>query len=54
MRFQFGFRSEEGVENMKLFVIANTVVLLTTMTYPHIQTLFGMITDALYGADGVL
>ncbi|CAH0714597.1 unnamed protein product, partial [Brenthis ino] len=47
-------RSEEGMENMKLFVIANTIVLLTTMTYSHIQYFIGMISDALYGADGVL
>ncbi|XP_045768342.1 uncharacterized protein LOC123869462 [Maniola jurtina] len=44
-------RSEEGVENMKLFVIANTIVLLTTLAYPHMQLMYEIISDAIYGID---
>nr|XP_026500935.1 uncharacterized protein LOC113404279 [Vanessa tameamea]XP_026500941.1 uncharacterized protein LOC113404279 [Vanessa tameamea]XP_026500949.1 uncharacterized protein LOC113404279 [Vanessa tameamea] len=47
-------RSSEGLENMKLFVIANSIVLLTTITYPHIQFVIEFITDALYGPDSLI
>ncbi|KAL9896062.1 uncharacterized protein LOC119639373 [Glossina fuscipes] len=30
-------RSDEGVEMMKLFVFANTVLLIVTQAWPHIQ-----------------
>ncbi|OWR43912.1 hypothetical protein KGM_206246 [Danaus plexippus plexippus] len=47
-------RSTEGIENMRLFVIANSIVLLTTLAYPHLQFIIGCITDALYGPDGII
>ncbi|CAH2108539.1 unnamed protein product [Euphydryas editha] len=46
-------RSADGLENMKLFVIANSIVLLTTITYPHIKYMIEIITDALYGPDSI-
>ncbi|CAH2260206.1 jg26281, partial [Pararge aegeria aegeria] len=46
-------RSTEGVENMRLFVIANTIVLLTTLAYPHMQLMIEIISEAVYGPDGI-
>ncbi|CAH2076875.1 unnamed protein product, partial [Iphiclides podalirius] len=44
-------RSADGQENMKLFVIANSVVLLTTLMFPYIQLVVDFIYDSIYGPD---
>ncbi|RVE40591.1 hypothetical protein evm_014759 [Chilo suppressalis] len=44
-------KSTDGIETMKLFVIANTIVMLTTIVYPHIQTAYQIIYDMIYGPD---
>lgn len=38
---------------MKLFVIANSIVMLTTIVYPHIQNVYGILSDMLYGDDDI-
>lgn len=45
------FRSSDGLETMKLFVIANSVVMLTTIVYPQIQNVYGILFDMFYGDD---
>lgn len=49
--FNFNFRSSDGMETMKLFVLANSIVMLTTIAYPHIQTIFSIISEMIYGID---
>ncbi|XP_038215083.1 uncharacterized protein LOC119834703 [Zerene cesonia] len=44
-------RSDDGLENMKLFVIANSIVLLTTLVYPQLQTVFDIISETVYGTE---
>ncbi|CAG9785755.1 unnamed protein product [Diatraea saccharalis] len=44
-------RSTDGIDTMKLFVIANTIVMLTTIVYPHIQTAYEIVYDMIYGPD---
>ncbi|XP_075974395.1 exit protein of rhodopsin and TRP A [Anticarsia gemmatalis] len=44
-------RSSDGLETMKLFVIANSIVMLTTLVYPHIQIVFEIVSDMIHGAD---
>ncbi|XP_045495322.1 uncharacterized protein LOC123694067 [Colias croceus] len=44
-------RSDDGLENMKLFVIANSIVLLTTLVYPQLQIVFNIISEAIYGTE---
>lgn len=44
-------RSPDGLDTMKLFVIANSIVMLTTIVYPHIQTVYGILVDTFYGDD---
>ncbi|KAI8422717.1 hypothetical protein MSG28_006482 [Choristoneura fumiferana] len=44
-------KSSDGMETMKLFVLANSVVMLTTIAYPHIQTIFSIILAMIYGTD---
>lgn len=39
------------METMKLFVLANSIVMLTTIAYPHIQTIFSIISEMIYGTD---
>lgn len=38
---------------MKLFVVANSIVLLTTLAYPHVQTVLDIVYDAFYGPDAL-
>lgn len=45
------FRSSDGLETMKLFVIANSIVMLTTLVYPHVQAVFEIVSDMIYGSD---
>ncbi|CAH4029378.1 unnamed protein product [Pieris brassicae] len=44
-------RSADGLENMKLFVIANSIVILTTLVYPQLRVIFDMISETIYGTD---
>ncbi|OXU17190.1 hypothetical protein TSAR_014738 [Trichomalopsis sarcophagae] len=44
-------RSGDGVDMMRLFVIANSLVVLLTMTWPHIQLTFGIIRELIFGED---
>ncbi|XP_063384675.1 uncharacterized protein LOC134670785 [Cydia fagiglandana] len=44
-------RSEDGMDTMKLFVLANSIVMVTTIAYPHIQTIFSVISEIIYGED---
>ncbi|XP_063365024.1 uncharacterized protein LOC134653566 [Cydia amplana] len=44
-------RSEDGMDTMKLFVLANSIVVVTTIAYPHIQTIFSVISEMIYGED---
>ncbi|KAH9642832.1 hypothetical protein HF086_008463, partial [Spodoptera exigua] len=44
-------RSSDGLETMKLFVIANSIVMLTTIVYPHAQAIFEIVSDMIYGTD---
>ncbi|XP_028168199.1 uncharacterized protein LOC114358427 [Ostrinia furnacalis] len=44
-------RSSDGIETMKLFVIANTIVMLTTIVYPHVQTAIEIISEMIYDPD---
>ncbi|KAG6461632.1 hypothetical protein O3G_MSEX012755 [Manduca sexta] len=44
-------RSPDGLETMKLFVIANSIVMLTTLVYPHMQAAFQIVADMIYEAD---
>ncbi|KAJ0175776.1 hypothetical protein K1T71_008935 [Dendrolimus kikuchii] len=44
-------RSPDGMETMKLFVIANSIVMVTTLIYPNIQTVAAIVTDMIYGSD---
>ncbi|CAK1540695.1 unnamed protein product [Leptosia nina] len=44
-------RSADGLENMKLFVIANSIVILTTLVYPQLQAIFDIISETIYGTD---
>uniref|UniRef100_A0A2A4K110 Uncharacterized protein n=2 Tax=Heliothis virescens TaxID=7102 RepID=A0A2A4K110_HELVI len=44
-------RSSDGLETMKLFVIANSIVMLTTIVYPHAQAIFEVVSDMIYGTD---
>ncbi|XP_060803607.1 uncharacterized protein LOC132902477 [Amyelois transitella] len=41
-------RSADGMETMKLFVIANSIVMVTTLAYPQIQTIFEILYEMLY------
>ncbi|XP_058064435.1 uncharacterized protein LOC131214091 [Anopheles bellator] len=46
-------RSQEGIEMMKLFVIANTLVVFMTMAWPQMQQSYQMLRSIFYGeADG--
>ncbi|XP_013136819.1 PREDICTED: uncharacterized protein LOC106101973 [Papilio polytes] len=47
-------RSPDGLENMKLFVIANSIVLLMTLMYPQVQLIVDFIYDSIYGPDNDL
>ncbi|CAB3223175.1 unnamed protein product [Arctia plantaginis] len=44
-------RSSDGLETMKLFVIANSIVMLTTLVYPHIQVVFEIVSEMIFGTD---
>ncbi|CAF4834907.1 unnamed protein product [Pieris macdunnoughi] len=44
-------RSADGLENMKLFVIANSIVILTTLVYPQLRVIFDIISETIYGTD---
>ncbi|XP_049868187.1 uncharacterized protein LOC126368321 [Pectinophora gossypiella] len=44
-------RSDDGLENMKLFVIANSIVLLTTLVYPHLRTAIEILGEMVYGVQ---
>ncbi|KAL0831526.1 hypothetical protein ABMA28_002320 [Loxostege sticticalis] len=44
-------RSTDGIETMKLFIIANTIVMLTTIVYPHVQTAIEIISEMIYDPD---
>ncbi|KAJ8730609.1 hypothetical protein PYW08_002022 [Mythimna loreyi] len=44
-------RSSDGLETMKLFVIANSIVMLTTIVYPHAHAIFEIVSDMIYGTD---
>ncbi|XP_037870556.1 uncharacterized protein LOC101737310 isoform X1 [Bombyx mori] len=46
-------RSTNGLETMKLFVIANSIVMLTTLAYPHMQNIIGIVSDLMYGPDSI-
>ncbi|CAK1600721.1 unnamed protein product [Parnassius mnemosyne] len=46
-------RSLDGLENMKFFVIANSIVLLTTLMYPHIQLIVDTVYEYFYSTDSV-
>ncbi|XP_053612394.1 uncharacterized protein Xport-A [Plodia interpunctella] len=46
-------RSADGMETMKLFVIANSIVIVTTLAYPHVQTIFEILADMIYGTDAL-
>ncbi|CAG4983739.1 unnamed protein product [Parnassius apollo] len=46
-------RSPDGLENMKFFVIANSIVLLTTLMYPHIQLIVDTVYEYFYKTDSV-
>ncbi|XP_026314810.1 uncharacterized protein LOC113226410 [Hyposmocoma kahamanoa] len=46
-------KSEDGQDTMKLFVVANSIVLLTTLAYPHVQTVLDIVYDAFYGPDAL-
>ncbi|KPJ06934.1 hypothetical protein RR48_11433 [Papilio machaon] len=47
-------RSADGQENMKLFVIANSIVLLMTLMYPQVQLIVDFIYESIYGPDSDL
>ncbi|XP_055599243.1 uncharacterized protein LOC129748605 [Uranotaenia lowii] len=53
--FNSGFgqyiRSEQAVEMMKLFVIANTLVVFFTMGWPQMKQSFEIIRSWIYGGD---
>ncbi|XP_052867394.1 uncharacterized protein LOC128273463 [Anopheles cruzii] len=42
-------RSQEGIEMMKLFVIANTLVVFMTMAWPQMQQSYQMLRSIFYG-----
>ncbi|XP_047994890.1 uncharacterized protein LOC125233072 [Leguminivora glycinivorella] len=44
-------KSEDGMDTMKLFVLANSIVMVTTIAYPHIQTIFSIISEIIYGEE---
>ncbi|KAJ8721324.1 hypothetical protein PYW07_002099 [Mythimna separata] len=44
-------RSSDGLETMKLFVIANSIVMLTTIVYPHAHAIYEIVSDMIYGTD---
>lgn len=35
--FSDWLRSEEGIENLKLFVLGNTILVFTVISWPHIK-----------------
>ncbi|XP_035789510.1 uncharacterized protein LOC118465382 [Anopheles albimanus] len=44
-------RSQEGIEMMKLFVIANTIVVFMTMAWPQMQQSYQIIRSMFYGDE---
>uniref|UniRef100_A0A182PLJ7 Uncharacterized protein n=1 Tax=Anopheles epiroticus TaxID=199890 RepID=A0A182PLJ7_9DIPT len=44
-------RSQEGIEMMKLFVIANTVVVFVTMAWPQMQQSYRILRSLLFSDE---
>ncbi|XP_011551604.2 uncharacterized protein LOC105383271 [Plutella xylostella] len=44
-------KSADGMDTMKLFVIANSIVVVSTLALPHVQTVFDILYEAIYGSD---
>ncbi|XP_058127117.1 uncharacterized protein LOC131290664 [Anopheles ziemanni] len=44
-------RSEEGIEMMKLFVIANTVVVFMTIAWPQMQQSYQILRSLIFAED---
>ncbi|KAI5642779.1 hypothetical protein NE865_05305 [Phthorimaea operculella] len=44
-------RSDDGMETMKLFIIANSIVLMTTLVYPHLRTAVEILGEMVYGVE---
>lgn len=49
--FATWLRSEDGVEMMRLFVIANSLLVVVTMAWPSMQQTFSIIRDMIMGED---
>ncbi|XP_049540074.1 uncharacterized protein LOC125954104 [Anopheles darlingi] len=47
-------RSQEGIEMMKLFVIANTIVVFMTMAWPQMQQSYQIIRSMFYGDEAAI
>lgn len=45
-------RSQEGIEMMKLFVIANTIVVFMTMAWPQMQQSYQILRSLIFSDDG--
>ncbi|XP_035919458.1 uncharacterized protein LOC118517438 isoform X2 [Anopheles stephensi] len=44
-------RSEEGIEMMKLFVIANTIVVFVTMAWPQMQQSYRILRSLVFNDE---
>lgn len=44
-------KSDDGVGYMKMFVITNSVIMLTTVGWPHITKTFQILKDLIYGDE---
>lgn len=44
-------RSQEGIEMMKLFVIANTIVVFMTMAWPQMQQSYQILRSLIFAED---
>ncbi|XP_059055573.1 uncharacterized protein LOC131849510 [Achroia grisella] len=51
--FSGWLRSADGLETMKLFVVANSIVMITTLALPHVQTVFQIISEMFYVPEGL-
>ncbi|XP_033224991.1 uncharacterized protein LOC117177962 [Belonocnema kinseyi] len=49
--FSTWLRSEDGVEMMRLFVMANSLLVVVTMAWPSMQQTFSIIRDMIMGED---
>ena len=49
--FSTWLRSDDGIEMMRLFVIANSLLVVVTMAWPSMQQTFSIIRDMIMGED---